>query len=55
MRQDRSVLAVIEPELNPRETVQRAARLAGLYGRPLVLLLCDPDVGPLYVYCCAYQ
>lgn len=48
MRQDRSVLAVIEPELNPRETVQRAAWLAGLYGHPLVLLLCDPDVGPLY-------
>lgn len=48
MSQGRSILAIIELELNPRETVQRAAWLAGLYERPLVLLLCDPDVGPLY-------
>lgn len=48
MSQGRSVLAIVEPELNPRETVQRAAWLAVLYERPLVLLLCDPDVGPLY-------
>lgn len=48
MNQGRSILAIIEPELNPRETMQRAARLASLYERPLVLLLCEPDVGPLY-------
>ena len=48
MTQDQGVLAVIEPELNPRETVRCAARLAGLYERPLVLVLCNPEAGPLY-------
>jgi len=45
---NQSILAIIEPELHPREVVQRAAWLARLYERPLELLLCDPDIGPLY-------
>ncbi|MGB5326242.1 MAG: universal stress protein [Pseudomonadales bacterium] len=48
MKQSQSILAIIEPELNPHETVQRAAWLAAMYDQPLVLMLCDPDVGPLH-------
>lgn len=46
MSRKSSILAIIEPELHPRETVGRAAWLAMLFERPLDLLLCDPDIGP---------
>ncbi len=42
-----AILAVIEPDITPREVVDRAAWLANLTGSTLELLLCDDDVGPL--------
>jgi len=43
-----SILALIEPELEPQAVVERAVWLARLYDAPLELMLCDSDVGPLY-------
>lgn len=42
-----AVLAVVEPDITPREVVDRGAWLADLTGSTLELLLCDVDVGPL--------
>lgn len=42
-----SVLAVVEPDISPREVVDRAARIAELTDSTLELLLCDADVGAL--------
>ena len=41
------VLAVVEPDITPREVVERAARIAELTDSTLELLLCDADVGAL--------
>ena len=41
------IIAIIEPELDPREVVAKASWLAGLTGSSLDLLLCDPEIGPL--------
>lgn len=47
MNTRKTVLAVIEPDINPREVVARAARVAELADAALELLLCDADVGAL--------
>ncbi|HEX2139411.1 MAG TPA: universal stress protein [Woeseiaceae bacterium] len=41
------ILAVVEPDISPREVVERAASIAELTDAPLELLLCDADVGAL--------
>lgn len=43
---NKSVLAIIEPDLFPELVAKRAARLAALYGYDLELLLCDPLLIP---------
>lgn len=43
---NKSVLAIIEPDLFPELVAKRAARLATLYGHDLELLLCDPLLVP---------
>lgn len=43
---NKSVLAIIEPELFPVLIAKRAAQLASLYGYDLELLLCDPLLVP---------
>lgn len=48
MAKNPSILALIEPELEPQALVERAVWLARLYDAPLELMLCDSDVGPLY-------
>lgn len=47
MNRKRHVLAVVEPDINPREVVDRAAWLARLNTTAVELLLCDADVGAL--------
>jgi len=43
---NKTVLAIIEPDLFPDLVARRAARLAALYGYDLELLLCDPLLVP---------
>jgi universal stress protein E len=43
---NKSVLAIIEPDLSPALIAKRAAWLASLYGYELELLLCDPLLVP---------
>ncbi|HET6628198.1 MAG TPA: universal stress protein [Woeseiaceae bacterium] len=47
MADSTAVLAIVEPDISPREVVDRSAWLANLTGSTLELLLCDADVGPL--------
>jgi universal stress protein E len=47
MTDSTDVLAIVEPDISPREVVDRGAWLANLTGSTLQLLLCDTDVGPL--------
>lgn len=47
MNKPDSVLAVIEPDINPQDVIDRAAWLADLHGCALELLLCDADVSAL--------
>lgn len=47
MQEPKRVLAIVEPDIYPREFVERAAWLAAQNGAVLELLLCDPDVGAL--------
>lgn len=47
MNRKKHVLAVIEPDIEPCDIVDRAAWLADINGSALELLLCDPDVGAL--------
>ena len=48
MTRNASILALIEPDLEPQAVVERAVWLAKLYDAPLELVLCDSDTGPLY-------
>lgn len=47
MNEKKIVLAVIEPDINPQDVVERATWLAELSGAALELLLCDADVSAL--------
>ncbi|HLT91883.1 MAG TPA: universal stress protein [Woeseiaceae bacterium] len=47
MNADKRILAVLEPDIVPREVIERATWLAEIEGAGLEILLCDPDVGPL--------
>ncbi len=47
MNKRSTVLAIVEPDITPREVVDRAEWLAGKTGSTLELLLCDTDVGAL--------
>jgi len=48
MSTENTILAIIEPDIQPMDVVERAGWLARLYDSKLKLLLCDPDVGPLH-------
>lgn len=47
MNTKNTVLAVVEPDINPQDVVERAGWLAELSGAALELLLCDADVSSL--------
>lgn len=47
MNESKRILAIVEPDIFPREVIDRAAWLAGIHGATLELLLSDPDVSPL--------
>ncbi len=47
MNKQSTILAVVEPDISPRDVVQRGAWLAEMTGSTLDLLLCDTDVGAL--------
>ena len=47
MSDEQQILVILEPDIHPREVVERAAWIAGLNGFGVTLLWCDPDVGPL--------
>jgi len=48
MKDQNTILAIVEPDVHPQQVVERAAWLARLYDCKLELGLCDPDIGPLH-------
>lgn len=42
-----TIVAIIEPDIHPREVAERGIFLARKLGCDLELLFCDPDIGPL--------
>ncbi len=47
MNDKQQILVIVGPDNHPQEVVDRAAWLAGHSGCDLMLLWCDPDIGPL--------